>query len=82
MSEQPQRAMPKSEAEFAEFLATFAHDMRTPLTSIRGFTDVLIRAGETVSADKREEYLVRIRAAAERLDELISDVSSAANQQP
>jgi signal transduction histidine kinase len=68
-----------TEAELSEFVRSMAHDLRTPLTSVRGFTDILIRGGDRLSDEDRMDYLQRIRAAAERLDGLIAELSARAS---
>ena len=40
------------------------HDLRTPLTIIQGFADLLERRGSTLSDAEREEFLGRIAEAA------------------
>ncbi|MGQ9601423.1 MAG: CHASE4 domain-containing protein [Candidatus Bipolaricaulia bacterium] len=58
----------------AEFLATVSHEVRTPLTSIKGYADLLL-AGETGPLNPtQEEFLQIISRNADRLTELISDL--------
>jgi signal transduction histidine kinase len=64
--------------ELADFVVDITHDLRTPLTSIRGFADVLLRGSDRLSEAQRLDYLARIKAAAERLDEMITTLSSTA----
>jgi signal transduction histidine kinase len=52
-------------------LRTLVHDLRTPLTIVEGFSDLLVRRGAELDDAQREEYLQRIRAAARELRELV-----------
>ncbi|MGZ8634403.1 MAG: histidine kinase dimerization/phospho-acceptor domain-containing protein, partial [Solirubrobacteraceae bacterium] len=45
-------------------LQTLVHDLRTPLTLVEGFSDLLVRRGEDLPAAERDEYVQRIAAAA------------------
>ena len=56
-----------------DFVANASHELRTPLTSIRGFVEALEDGGvEDPPTAKR--FLERIRAAAERMTALVSDL--------
>ncbi len=46
-------------------LSTTAHDLRSPLTGIKGFADAMLDG--TVRDDKREEYLALISSESDRL---------------
>ena len=52
-------------------LRTLVHDLRTPLTIVEGFSDLLVRRGAELDDAEREEYLQRIRAAARELRALV-----------
>jgi signal transduction histidine kinase len=54
-----------------EFLNIVAHDLRTPLTSIRGYTDILLRYKNR--PDMFEEFLNIISKESIRLGELLND---------
>ena len=59
--------------ELEYFSYTLAHDMRAPLRAMQGFADVLLKeCGNCLNAD-RKDYLRRIAAAADRMDNLIID---------
>jgi signal transduction histidine kinase len=60
--------------EFAEYLAQIAHDLRTQLAAVRGFTDLLIKGGDRLTEDKRDAYLERISTAGAKLDELVQGI--------
>jgi signal transduction histidine kinase len=55
----------------ADDLRTLVHDLRTPLTLVEGFGDLLVRRGDDLPAAERDEYLQRIVAAAREMRELL-----------
>lgn len=55
-----------------EFLADVAHELRTPVTSIRGYADLLTRGH--VDDDTRAEFLETIRRNAVRIGTLVDDL--------
>lgn len=55
------------------FLSEVSHDLRSPLTSIRSFTEILLNYPETDSETQRE-FLAIIRAESQRLDQMIADL--------
>ena len=57
-----------------EELRTLVHDLRTPLTLVSGFSDLLVRRADDLSAPEREEYLRRIADAAREMRELLDRV--------
>ena len=54
-----------------ERLRTLVHDIRTPLTIITGFCDLLERQKDKLTEEQRDEYQRRIRAAATDLVEIL-----------
>ena len=52
-------------------LRALVHDLRTPLTIVEGFSDLLVRRGEELPASERDEYVQRIAAAAREMRELL-----------
>ena len=57
-----------------EELRTLVHDLRTPLTLVSGFSDLLVRRAGDLPAPEREEYLRRIADAAREMRELLDRV--------
>jgi signal transduction histidine kinase len=55
-----------------EFLSTVAHEIRTPITSIRGYAQTLSAAG--VSAEERDEFVQTIHRNAVRVGQLVDDL--------
>jgi signal transduction histidine kinase len=59
-------------------LRTLVHDLRTPVTIVEGFADLLVRRGPDLGAAEREEYAQRIAAAARELRDLLDRASAQA----
>jgi K+-sensing histidine kinase KdpD len=55
-------------------LRTLVHDLRTPLTLVSGFSDLLVRRADDLSAVERDEYVRRIADAAREMRELLDRV--------
>ncbi|WLG83385.1 sensor histidine kinase KdpD [Pseudomonas cucumis] len=55
-------------------LASVSHDLRTPLTSMRGSIDSLLALGEAIPLADRRELLEGTRDEAERLDRYIQNL--------
>lgn len=54
---------------------TISHELRTPLAVILTSTELLERYFDRLTADKRENYLRRIKAQVEYLKEMLQDIS-------
>lgn len=50
-----------------ERLLTLVHDLRTPLTVVAGFAELLEARGEQLSAEDRREFTARIAEGAREL---------------
>jgi signal transduction histidine kinase len=59
-----------------ERLVALVHDLRTPLTIVQGFADLLARRGATLSEEERDEYVARIAAAANDMKVILDDERS------
>lgn len=55
------------------YLSSVSHELRTPLTSIRSFSEILIKHGETEPSIRRE-FLDIIHKESERLTRLVNNV--------
>ena len=62
-----------SEQRFQRFFSDASHQLRTPLTSIRGFTEVLIR-GAKDDPETALRVLKRMKSESERMTYLINDL--------
>jgi signal transduction histidine kinase len=56
----------------SEFVATVSHDLRTPLTNILGYIELLPRAGPLT--EQQQEFISRVRESMESITELIGDL--------
>jgi light-regulated signal transduction histidine kinase (bacteriophytochrome) len=65
-------------AELEAFSYSVAHDLRTPLRSIDGFSQALLEDNGPQLDDTGKSYLARVRAAAQRMAHLIDDLLSLA----
>jgi signal transduction histidine kinase len=64
------------DTSFAQLVSLAAHDLRTPLATIHGFAQTLIRMGEL--EQPRDRYVEMIAAASRQLTELLDELSLAA----
>jgi two-component system phosphate regulon sensor histidine kinase PhoR len=60
-----------------DFVANVSHEMKTPLTAIRGYAETLLDGALDEAAHSRD-FVARIRDSAERLESLIEDTLSLA----
>ena len=58
--------------ENAEFVSTAVHELRTPMTSIRGYSDLLNMSGLT---EPQQQLMNTIRSNTRRMETLLQDVS-------
>jgi signal transduction histidine kinase len=56
------------------FLSTASHELKTPLTSVIGYAELLDDQGQRLTQAQRAEFLGRLRTEAERLMSLIEDI--------
>jgi|GEM_PF-6843845 len=56
----------------SEFLSNVSHEMRTPLATIKGFTETLLN--REVSADIQREFLGIISSESNRMERIVGDI--------
>ena len=56
------------------FLASMAHDLRTPMNAIIGFTNVVLRRGAERLSERHRDNLSKVTQAADMLLEMINDL--------
>ena len=61
-------------SDMEAFSYTVSHDLRSPMRSMHGFSELLLEKYSDVVDVEGQEYLHRIRKAALRLDQLINDL--------
>jgi signal transduction histidine kinase len=64
--------------EQAYFISHAVHELRTPMTSIRGYADMLVNPAMGTLTDMQKQFMDTIRANARRMDTLMTDVSDIA----
>jgi signal transduction histidine kinase len=57
-----------------ELIANISHDLRTPISSIQGFSELLQTKGETLSKEDKTDYLTIINNNVQRLKKLVDDL--------
>lgn len=63
----------------SQFITNVSHEFRTPLTPIKGFTDLLLMGAAGMLNDKQSGILQTIKDNVDRLSILVNDVLSIAN---
>ncbi|MCC6804172.1 MAG: GAF domain-containing protein [Anaerolineae bacterium] len=59
----------------SEFVSFVAHELKNPLTSIRGYADVLLGVAGGAMSDQQKTFLSTIRSNADRMNTLVSDLN-------
>lgn len=62
--------------ELDAFTYSVSHDLRAPLRSIGGFSQLLLKKPENILTEKGKDYLNRISAASNQMGRLIDDLLS------
>jgi PAS domain S-box-containing protein len=71
--EQRTRELSDKVAELEAFSYSLSHDLRSPLRAMRAFARLAAEEGAGKIGAKGADYLVRVEAAGERLDQMIAD---------
>jgi signal transduction histidine kinase len=78
----PTAAVPADQTDLlkaqAYFVSHAVHELRTPMTSIRGYSDMLVSPSMGTLTDMQRQFLETIRTNARRMDGLMMDVSDMA----
>jgi signal transduction histidine kinase len=67
---EPAVALQEAHHHIMELFDTLGHEFRTPLATIKGYTDSLLRSFPRLTSEERQEFLQAIRDAENRLEEL------------
>jgi signal transduction histidine kinase len=64
----------RAERRHSDLIATVAHELRSPLTSVKGFTATLLAKWERFTDDQRKLMLETVDADADRVTRLIAEL--------
>lgn len=64
------KELTRTKEEMQAFTNEFAHEFKTPITSINGFAEYLVETGEGIEDEERMQYLMVIRDQSKRLQNL------------
>jgi signal transduction histidine kinase len=76
LNKEREDALARANEEFEAFCYSVSHDLRAPLRSIDGFSQALLEDWSGLIDAKGQDYLRRVRAAAQRMATLIDDLLS------
>ena len=62
------------EQRFAELISKIAHELRSPLTSIKGFSATLVKRWDKFSDEQRLQFVETIMHDADRMSRIVSEV--------
>lgn len=74
LSLRPARARERAERSRSELVATVAHELRSPLTGVKGFTSTLIAKWDRLTDSQKLLMLNTVDADADRLTRLITEL--------
>lgn len=63
----------------SEFMSLVSHDLKTPLTTVKLFADLLLRDAGEIDQNTRGKYLAVISSEAERASRMIANISDFQN---
>lgn len=73
LAESRQR-LDEAEQQRRRFLADVTHELSTPLTTVRGYTETLLNRDVPVSKEERDLYLGHVLEESHRMDALLRDL--------
>jgi signal transduction histidine kinase len=68
------RGRARLDRERSDLVATLAHELRSPLTGVKGFVQVLLNRWDQLTDDQRKLMLTTVNADADRLTRLIAEL--------
>ncbi len=63
-----------NDPQFAEMISKIAHELRSPLTSIKGFSATLIKRWDKFSDEQRFQFVETIHHDADRMGRIVAEV--------
>ncbi|MBM2839644.1 MAG: hypothetical protein HW412_172 [Bacteroidetes bacterium] len=73
LESQTQKALEASDT-LKKFLATFSHELRSPLNSIIGFSDLIASQFKDLSPESIQEFMQNINTSGKHLQQIINDI--------
>jgi signal transduction histidine kinase len=70
-------AVQEADRAKSEFVGIVAHDLKSPMTSIAGYSDLMLMTPDKL-VDRQEDFLKRIRGTVKRMEILVSDLADIA----
>ncbi len=64
----------RAEAQRGELISTLAHELRSPLTSVKGFTSTLLHRWDRFTDEQKRHMLTTVNADADRVTRLIREL--------
>lgn len=61
-------------ARFADMISKIAHELRSPLTSVKGFSATLVKRWDRFTDEQRLQFIQTIHHDAERMGRIVSEV--------
>ena len=61
-------------ARFADMISKIAHELRSPLTSVKGFSATLVKRWDRFTDEQRLQFIETIHHDAERMGRIVSEV--------
>jgi signal transduction histidine kinase len=69
------RALQDANYEKSQFISIVSHELKTPMTSIRGYADLIRQGAVGQVTDQQKKFLDTIRLNVDRMANLVSDLS-------
>jgi signal transduction histidine kinase len=71
------RARRRADRDRSDLISTVAHEIRSPLTTVKGFTSTLLRKWDRLADTQKRAMLAAVNADADRVTRLLSDLLDA-----
>ena len=63
-----------NDQRFAEMISKIAHELRSPLTSVKGFSSTLVKRWDRFTDEQKFQFVETINADADRMSRIVSEV--------